>query len=167
MFCIPRVGQLSWQRTDGDRGLANNTAIETNLVFNTHHLDWSSLRQGAFNKKDLKRSWPGRRSQVGLSDDEDTIREILKGFGIEFAPKSNPKERKTLLSKLQAAIRNDLIAHNNEQPETMKRTAGLLALCQPTDLQLHGAYQSNLGLGDRREVVGNGGRRSRQRCSRR
>ena len=65
----------------------------------------------------------------GKADNEEmdidtVIQEFLKEFGIELAPTRNPKERKSLLSKLQLAVRNDLIAHSNEQAETMVRMAG-------------------------------------------
>ena len=52
------------------------------------------------------------------------IQDILTEFGIELTPARNSKERKSLLSKLRLAVRNDLIAHSNEQAETMVRMAG-------------------------------------------
>ena len=57
-------------------------------------------------------------------EQEALIHAILQRLGIKPTSSTSTKERKSLLSRIIAAISADVICHENEQTETMQRMAG-------------------------------------------
>lgn len=108
-----------------DQGMGNDTSMfAPNLVSHGHSFDWSNLRKGVYDRKFRNQPSCSPNGATGHSGSMDAIQDILTVFRIELAPARNSKERKSLLSKLQVAIRNTKNAHSNEQAETMQRMAG-------------------------------------------
>lgn len=105
--------------------LANNTTIDTNIAFNTHTFQYSSIRSTVQKKKLEKRnrimSIPRSRSVV----DDSQMSAILHRLGISTgAVSSSTKERTSRLIRLRGAIERDLRCVENEDRETMARMAG-------------------------------------------
>ncbi|KAL9631295.1 MAG: hypothetical protein Q9164_005973, partial [Protoblastenia rupestris] len=120
----PDVVDLSVARDPNDQGLVNNNTIETNITFNPHCFKWNSLRQGCHEKRVLKNSGSSKDTADIAHQEQKLIQTILQRLRVSLTPNSSPKERKTLLAKLTTAIKADMVAHDNEQAETMQRTAG-------------------------------------------
>ena len=107
-----------------DQGLVNNSTIETNIAFKAHCFRWSNLRQAAHEKKLVKQNSLSQAT-IDLHNEEQSImQDILELLDIKTSTTYNTKERKGLVNKLNSAIKADLIAHENEQVETMQRMAG-------------------------------------------
>ena len=75
-------------------------------------------------QKSREQPWCSPNCETRPLGSMDVIQHILKELGIELAPARNSKERRSLLTKLQLAVRNDLESYSNEQAETMQRMAG-------------------------------------------
>lgn len=105
--------------------LINNATIDTNIAFNTHTFQYSSLRS-AVQKRKLERnkgllSTPCSRAPLNDSQ----MSAILHRLGISSsAVSNNTKERTSRIISLRDAIEQDLRCVENEDRETMARMAG-------------------------------------------
>ena len=117
----PDVVETSQKKAGDDQGLINNSTIESNIAFTPGCFRWGNIRQSGHSRKALK----NQLASKAVREEENAILQaILQRFRVTGTPKNNSKERKNLHVKLTLAIKADLIAHENEQAETMQRMAG-------------------------------------------
>ena len=103
------------------QGLANNHIIDENIAFNPNTVKWSKLRQSAFAKKSAgTNNFKSKLSQ----HDNKALDSIFAVLGISTNLLKASRERKSLDTKLRAAIHGDLVAFENDQVEKMQREAG-------------------------------------------
>ena len=103
------------------QGLANNHIIDENIAFNPHTVKWSKLRQITFAKESARtNNFKSKMSQ----HDNKALDSIFAVLGISTNLLKASRERKSLDTKLRAAIHGDLVAFENDQVETMQRQAG-------------------------------------------
>ncbi len=104
------------------QGLANNRTIDENIAFNANVFKWGKLRQSIHAKKIAKNNG-GKPKPNTPEQDNKILSPIFAQLGISTHLKAN-RERKSLDSRLRAAILGDLTAYENDQVETMQRMAG-------------------------------------------
>lgn len=104
--------------------LINNATIDTNIAFNSHTFQYSSLRSGVQKRKLEKYNGLSTpRSRAPLNDSQMSA--ILHRLGISSsAVSNNTKERTSRIISLRGAIEKDLGCVENEDRETMARMAG-------------------------------------------
>ena len=104
------------------QGLADNQTIDENIVFNPNTFRWGKLRQRVHAKKIAKVN--GGRPKSTPEQDNKILSPIFAQLGIRTNISKANRERKSLDTKLRAAILRDLAAFENDQVETMQRMAG-------------------------------------------
>ena len=105
------------------QGLADNCIIDNNIAFNAHTAKWSKLRQNVSAKKSARTN--DFKSKLTVSQHEnEALGPIFAVLGISTNLLKASRERKSLDTKLRAAILGDLVAFRNDQVETMQRMAG-------------------------------------------
>ena len=105
------------------QGLANNHIIDENIAFNPHTAKWSKLRQSICAKKGTRTN--DHKSKLTISQhDNEALGSIFAVLGISTNLLKASRERKSLDTKLRAAILGDLKAFKNDEVETMQRMAG-------------------------------------------
>ena len=105
------------------QGLANNHIIDENIAFNAHTAKWSKLRQSVCAKKSARTN--DFKSKLTISQhDNEALGSIFAILGISTNLLKATRERKSLDTKLRAAILGDLVAVKNDEVETMQRQAG-------------------------------------------
>ena len=120
----PDVTKVPRRKVGDNQSLTNNNIIESNITFNPHCFEWSSLRQGVNDKRTIKNDGPPKIWVDPQVEEQKLMQAIFERLGISAVPTNHAKERKILLARLKAAIKSDLIADGNEQEETMQRMAG-------------------------------------------
>lgn len=105
------------------QGLADNCTIDENIAFNANTVKWGKLRQEVRAKK-IAKSHGGKPKPNTPEQDHKILSPIFAQFGIGTNISKANRERKTLDTKLRAAILGDLLAFENDQVETMQRMAG-------------------------------------------
>lgn len=104
------------------QGLADNHTIEQNIAYNANTYQWGKLRQGVHAKKMAKNN--GGKQRQNTQQDNEILEPIFASLRISTNISKTSKERKSLDSRLRAAILGDLVASENDQAETMQRMAG-------------------------------------------
>lgn len=105
------------------QGLADNRTIDENIAFNANTVKWGKLRQEIRAKK-VAKNRSGKPKPNTPEQDNKILSPIFAQLGIGTNISKANRERKTLDSKLRAAILGDLLAFENDQVETMQRMAG-------------------------------------------
>ena len=105
------------------QGLADNRTIDENIAFNPNTVRWSKFRQGFYAEK-IAKSNGGKQKPNTPEQDNKILSPIFAQFGISTNMSKANRERKSLDTKIRAAILGDLVAFDNDQVETMQRMAG-------------------------------------------
>ena len=103
----------------------DNRTIEANINFNAGTFKFDTLRQAVHAKKLLKNNGPPKNRTGDSSTDEGIhLDTIVHKLGIRSVVTNNSKHRKSLMAKLQEAVKADLLCIANEDRDTMERMAG-------------------------------------------
>ena len=105
------------------QGLTDNHTIDENITFNANTFSWGKLRQGVHVKKTAKANG-GKPKPNTPQQDNEILSPIFARLRISTTLSKPSKERKSLDTRLRAAILGDLVAFENDQVETMQRMAG-------------------------------------------
>ncbi|KAL6719158.1 hypothetical protein ACLMJK_003395 [Lecanora helva] len=107
------------------QGLYDNATIDKNIAFNANTFRYGTLRKGVHAKRLLKNNGPKRKGDAACFEHiEELSTSILEALGVRTKLTKMSKEQRNLDAKLRAAIKNDLVAFENDQAETMERMAG-------------------------------------------
>lgn len=118
----PESGQEASAVSKG-QGLADNRTIDENIAFTANTFTWGKLRQGVHAKKVAKNNG-GKQKPNTPQQDNEILDPIFASLGVSTNLTKASKERRSLDTKLRAAILGDLVAFENDQVETMQRMAG-------------------------------------------
>ena len=105
------------------QGLADNRTIDENIAFTANTVKWGKLRQGVHAKK-LAKNNGGKQKPNTPQQDNEILDRIFASLGVSTNLTKAGKERRSLDTKLRAAILGDLVAFENDSVETMQRMAG-------------------------------------------
>ena len=110
----------SSRRPSDYQALVDSKTVRANVAFNVHCMTWKMMHTSCHQKRLEK----AEREDAVRQDRKVHIHDLLANFGVKRAPNRSSKNRKLSLNKLVAAVEADLVAHANEQVETMQRMAG-------------------------------------------
>lgn len=119
--------KLPTEETDlilNGQGLADNSTIDENIIFNPHTFTWAKLRERIREKKIAKNNGIKQQAPNTPQRIEELLSPIFASLCISPDLSKASRCRKSLDAKLRVAILKDITAFENEQAETMQRMAG-------------------------------------------